>query len=107
MLTIRLCLLGFVSCTAFFTFSGPSMADSVSARGTALAHACAACHGPDGRSHGAIPSLPMISRESFVTALAAFRAGDRQGTVMNRIAKGLDDADIAAVAAYFLSLREQ
>ena len=107
MLTMRRCLLGVVSCTAFFTFSGPLLAEPVSSRGAALAYACAACHGPDGRSQGAIPALQTISRERFVADLEAFRAGDRQGTVMNRIAKGLDDADIAAVASYFLNLRER
>lgn len=107
MLTIRLCLFGVASCTAFLTFSVSVMADPVSSRGAALAYACAACHGPEGRSQGAIPSLPMISRESFVAALEAFRAGNREGTVMNRVAKGLDDADIAAVASYFLRLRER
>lgn len=107
MLTMRLCLLGVVSCAAFLTFAVPLMAEPVSSRGAALAYACAACHGPEGQSQGAIPSLSMLSREGVVAALEAFRAGDRQGTVMNRIAKGLDDADIAAVAAYFSSLRER
>src|SRR5262245_11325364 len=69
--------------------------------GRALAQACAACHGPDGRSQGAIPTINDLSAEEFATALRAFRAEARQGTVMNRIARGLDDADINAVAAYF------
>jgi cytochrome c553 len=84
-------------------FPASAVADQLTSRGAALAHACAACHGPEGRSQGAIPSLNTISRENFVAALQAFRSGERQGTVMNRIAKGLDDADIAAVAAYFLT----
>lgn len=75
-------------------------ADQLTARGAALMNACAACHGPDGRSQGAIPAIDALSSERLVTALRAFRAGERQGTVMNRIAKGLDEADIEAVAAY-------
>jgi sulfide dehydrogenase cytochrome subunit len=70
-------------------------------RGTALAYACAACHGPDGHSQGAIPSIHRLSPAEFVAALQAFRAGTRPGTVMSRIAKGLDDTDITAVAEYF------
>jgi cytochrome c553 len=70
-------------------------------RGAALANACAACHGPDGRSQGAIPSINNLSDEDFTVALKAFRADARKGTVMNRIAKGLDDAEIGALAAYF------
>jgi cytochrome c553 len=88
-------------------FPSSTAADQLTSRGAALAHACAACHGPDGRSQGAIPSINTISQENFVAALQAFRSGERQGTVMNRIAKGLDDADIAAVAAYFLTVPQK
>jgi cytochrome c553 len=73
-------------------------------RGAALAYACVTCHGPEGRSQGAIPSLTALSSADITTALQAFRAETRPGTVMHRIAKGLDDADIAAVATYFATL---
>jgi cytochrome subunit of sulfide dehydrogenase len=75
-------------------------ADSADWRGPALINACAACHGPDGRSHGAIPSIDQLSTEEFITALKAFRADARKGTVMNRIAKGIDDAEVSAMATY-------
>jgi sulfide dehydrogenase cytochrome subunit len=71
------------------------------ARGHALANACAACHGTDGRSQGAIPSIDHLSAEEFIAALQAFRADTRKGTVMNRIAKGIDDAELRAMATYF------
>ena len=70
------------------------------ARGLALANACAACHGPNGHSQGAIPSIDNLPAAKFTAALKAFRTNARQGTVMNLIAKGLDDADIDAIAAY-------
>jgi cytochrome c553 len=76
-------------------------ADSAALRGPALTNACAACHGPDGRSQGAIPSIDNLPAEDFIAALKAFRADARKGTVMNRIAKGVDDAEISAMAAYF------
>lgn len=85
---------------AFLLLSDAAAADQLTSRGAALMNACAACHGPDGRSQGAIPAIDAMSSERLVTALRAFRAGERQGTVMNRIAKGLDEADIEAVAAY-------
>ena len=69
--------------------------------GRALVNACAACHGPDGRSQGAIPSIDNLSADDFIVALKAFRADTRKGTVMNRIGKGVDDAEITAMAAYF------
>jgi cytochrome c553 len=76
-------------------------ADPATLRGPALANACAACHGPDGRSQGAIPSIDNLPAEDFSAALKAFRAEARRGTVMNRIAKGVDDAEISALASYF------
>jgi cytochrome c553 len=80
-----------------------AVAEQAAARGVALAHACAACHGPDGRSQGGIPAIGQLSANDFAEALRAFRTDARQGTVMNRIARGLDDADISALAAYFAS----
>jgi len=79
-------------------------AETGAARGAALAHACVTCHGPEGRSQGAIPSLTTLSSADITTALQAFRAETRPSTVMHRIAKGLDDADIIAVATYFATL---
>ena len=79
--------------------------DSSMARGQALVNACAACHGPEGRSQGAIPSIDNLSAEDFIAALQAFRADIRKGTVMNRIGKGVDDAEIAAMVAYFTGRR--
>ena len=82
-----------------------AVADAAMASGPALANACAACHGPDGRSQGAIPSIDNLSAEDFIVALQAFRADTRKGTVMNRIGKGVNDAEIAAMAAYFAGRR--
>jgi cytochrome subunit of sulfide dehydrogenase len=81
----------------------PNIADTEPdmSRGPALANACAACHGPDGRSQGAIPSIDNLPAEDFIAAMKGFRADVRKGTVMNRIAKGVDDAEISAMAAYF------
>lgn len=78
--------------------------DQIFVRGRALAYACAACHGPEGRSIGAISSLRTLPADTLRESLRAFRSGERSGTVMNRLARGLDDADIEAVARYFSTL---
>ena len=83
---------------------GTVAAETGSARGAALAYACVTCHGPEGRSQGAIPSLTTLPSADIMTALRAFRAETRPSTVMHRIAKGLDDAAITAVATYFATL---
>ena len=89
---------------AILCLHGLAAAETVSQRGAALAHTCVTCHGPEGRSQGAIPSLTTLSSADIMTALQAFRAETRPSTVMHRIAKGLDDADITAVATYFATL---
>jgi sulfide dehydrogenase cytochrome subunit len=81
------------------------LAESSLSHGAALVHACAACHGPDGRSQGAIPAFNTLSKDGIVATLRAFRSGERQGTVMNRIARGLEDTDIEAIAAYVTTAR--
>ena len=69
-----------------------------------LANACAPCHGTDGTSPGAIPALSGKSADYIVQRMLEFKAGAREGTVMNRIAKGYTDAEIAAVAQHFAVL---
>jgi cytochrome c553 len=68
---------------------------------TALALSCAACHGTDGKSPGAIPILAGRPVKELKDALAGFKAGTRPATVMNRLAKGYTDQEIDALADYF------
>lgn len=70
------------------------------AGGKIIASTCYGCHGPNGVSKGAIPSLKGLGADHIKTQMMAFRSGSRSGTIMNRIAKGYSDAEIAAVAAY-------
>ena len=72
-----------------------------------LAQMCAACHGPDGRSPGSIPALAPLNEEAVRAFLLAYRAGDIEATVMNRIARALTDAEIEALARRFGNLAEQ
>src|SRR5919106_2194059 len=71
----------------------------------ALANACASCHGPDGRSQGAIPSLAGMPAADFVAKMEAFRSGGGDATVMDRIAAGVNPAEVDALADYFANLR--
>lgn len=66
-----------------------------------LANACTSCHGVNGHSQTAIPAIAGQPAAALVAALTAFRAGERTGTIMGRIAKGYSDAQIAAIADYF------
>ncbi len=68
-----------------------------------LADSCAACHGTDGKSPGAMPSIRGKAAAYLEQRLKAFKTDKRSGTVMNRIAKGYTDAEITAMAQYFAS----
>lgn len=69
--------------------------------GLQLALACAGCHGPGGKSHGAVPSIAGRSPAEFAGLMRDFREGRRPATVMNRIAKAYGDEDIDRLADHF------
>ena len=67
-----------------------------------LADTCAGCHGTDGASQGpATPTIAGISHDYFLDTMKAFKSGDRPSTVMNRIAKGYTEEELAEMAKYF------
>lgn len=68
-------------------------------RGAALAFSCAACHS-NAASAGGIPSLEGRDAAFIAEALREFKSGARYATVMGRIAKGYEDDEIKAIAAY-------
>lgn len=72
------------------------------AAGKTLAKNCAACHGDTGiASNPAWPSLAGQQPGFLVNALKAFRAGLRKDPMMSGVTRGLSDADIANLAAYY------
>lgn len=75
-------------------------------RGFGLAVACFGCHGTDGVSRGAIPSLAGRSERFLRLALDEYKSGASSGTVMNRIARGYSDEELALLAAWFAGRRE-
>jgi cytochrome subunit of sulfide dehydrogenase len=62
--------------------------------------ACSGCHAKSG-GDPAMPQLAGRSASEIVAAMDAFRAGKRPATVMDRIAKGFTDDEIAAIAAWY------
>ena len=69
-----------------------------------LAGACANCHGPDGhaRSSSDLASLRSRSAHELQQLLLAFKAGTiANTTVMTRLMKGYDAAQIEALAQWY------
>ncbi|MDO5622482.1 MAG: c-type cytochrome [Paracoccus sp. (in: a-proteobacteria)] len=66
-----------------------------------LAGPCASCHGPDGHSAGAIPSIAGMDAIEMQRKLLAFRKDEAPATVMGRLMKGYDDQQIMALSLWF------
>lgn len=71
-----------------------------------LAAACANCHGTDGRSPGSIPTIAGRPGTILLEQLKAFKSDTPPAgtTVMNRLAKGLSDQQLAALAQHFSTI---
>jgi sulfide dehydrogenase cytochrome subunit len=80
-------------------------ASAADASGQAIGFTCAGCHGTDGESQGIVPSLKGEDEKNLRLKLMDYKADARKGTIMNRIAKGYSDEEIAAVAKYFANLK--
>jgi len=77
---------------------------SAEATGATIGYTCMGCHGAGGVSHGSIVSLAGRSADVMEQQLLAFKNDEREGTVMNRIAKGYTDGELKAVAQFFANL---
>lgn len=105
---------GTQSCTACHNPHSPKLAAAGlpqaakpgdAAAGRNKAAACASCHGAEGVSaNPAWPSLAGQQRGYLASALQAYKAMTRSEPVMAEQAKGLSEADISDLAAYYAGL---
>jgi len=90
---------------AAFMGSPPATASDLAA-GKKKARMCAVCHGIDGIAKA--PNAPNLAGEAAVyimEQLLAFRSGKRTHEQMSIIAKGLNDSDIANLAAWYSAIK--
>ena len=72
--------------------------------GEYLSAECVTCHQLSGKFEG-IPPIVGWPEESFVTIMNEYRGKQRENAVMRNIAAKFSDEEIAALAAYFGSLK--
>ncbi|MCU7876302.1 MAG: c-type cytochrome [Candidatus Thiodiazotropha sp. (ex. Lucinoma kazani)] len=66
-----------------------------------LANTCAGCHGTNGASAGKImPIIGGMEKEYMQLVLEEFKTGERDSTIMGRIAKGYSENELKAIASY-------
>ncbi len=91
-----------VAATSCLSTSSSSAGDL--ALGRHLAGECVACHPRDGRNVG-IPVISGWPADQFVAVLKSYKARERDNPVMQSVAAGLSDEEMAALAAYFATIR--
>ena len=69
-----------------------------------LANTCAGCHGTNGASAGTMmPIIGGMEKEFMQMILLEYKTGERESTIMGRIAKGYSDNELKAIASYMSS----
>ena len=81
-----------------------TLAAPAAAQAPLAAQACLGCHGPGGTGATPVPGIAGRPAADLSAALVAFRANERPGTIMGRIARGYTDAEIVALATHFAAL---
>ena len=73
--------------------------------GQAMGQTCFVCHGPGGRSNGTVAPIAGLPKDHVARQMADFKADRRPATIMNRIAKGYTDEQIALIVEYLATLK--
>jgi cytochrome c553 len=75
--------------------------------GKHLSSECTACHQLSGRVVGGVPAIIGIDQASFKAMMESYRKKERENEVMRSIAAKFSDEEIAALAAYFESVKKR
>lgn len=77
------------------------------ALGEYLAGECVTCHVPSGRQVAGIPSIVGWPEASFLAVMKAYASKQRDHQLMQAVAAKFSQDELAALAAYFGSLKPQ
>lgn len=94
-----------IAAVAVAATAGAAQAQSPGPSGQAMVQNCYVCHGPGGKTDGAIAPLAGLPRDHVVRTLTEFKTDRRPGTIMNRIAKSYSDEQIALIADFIATLK--
>ncbi|MGL5114632.1 MAG: c-type cytochrome [Beijerinckiaceae bacterium] len=85
----------------------PALAMGDRALGEYLAAECVTCHQLSGRVVGGVPSIVGQPEANLLTLMKAYRAKELPNNVMQTIAAKFSDEEIAALAAFFSSVKKK
>lgn len=101
---MRKCKLLFAA-MAMASFAASHVVSAADAGGAIIAAQCNGCHGFEGASKGVVPSLKGKPAVYLSQSMKEFKSDKREGTIMNRIAKGYTNAELDNVAKYYSGLK--
>lgn len=91
--------------------AGPAFSAGDPVAGKTKAYTCTGCHGIPGYNNiyptYKVPKIGGQNYQYLVSALRAYRDGDRKHATMTLQAQALSDQEIEDVAAYFASLGDE
>ena len=70
------------------------------------ASSCSGCHASSSTAATPVPRLIGRNPAELIQAMSAFRTGQRPSTIMDRIAKGFTDDEIAAIANWYAAQKD-
>lgn len=85
-------------CTACHAFQAPQASQS--------SQSSLAFQTSPGQTDPIMPPLAGAGREAMTAALLDFKSGRRPASVMQQLARGYDDEQLRAIAAYFAGLNQ-
>lgn len=91
---------------AVVLLAGPAPAADAPPGGPPGASSCTGCHAPMKVADSVMPRLAGRKAADIVAALREYRSGAWPSSVMGRIAKGFDDPQSEAIAAWFAAQPE-
>lgn len=95
-----------LSLVAGLVLAPPAAAQSGDrAFGEYLSSECVTCHQVSGRQTAGIPAIVGLPQEAFVAMMMSYKRRERENQIMQTLAARLSEEEIAALAAYFGSLR--
>ena len=70
------------------------------------ASSCSGCHPPSQAGVSPVPRLVGRNASEIVQTMQAFRTGQKPTTIMDRVAKGFSDDEIAAIARWYAAQKD-
>jgi cytochrome c553 len=99
----RLLLIALLSGTVGFAGKAQAAADAVA--GKAAVASCNMCHGANGEGTKMGPKLAGMNQAVFIQAMNDYKSGKHDSPMMKSQTSQLSAADIANMAAWYVSLK--